>query len=167
MNSDTYVECLVSRKPSALMKFLKILLIMLCVAFLFVGFAFGMPLAIFLVIPFGGLAYFVSLKANIEYEYLYLDREISVDRISGQSSRKRIATYEVDRMEIIAPIKSYHLDDYKNRQCKTVDYSSGIEGQPDKRYVFFYEGNTKIVFEPSEELIKAVYNVAPRKVFMD
>ena len=168
MNNDTYVECLVGRKPSPLMKFLKLLLIMLAVAFALLGFATNVGiLGLIIGAVFGVLAYVVSMKADIEYEYLYLDREISIDRISGRSKRKRIATYEVDRIEILAPIKSYHLDNYKNRQTQVKDYSSGIEEQPDKRFVFYYEGNLKVIFEPSEEFVKAVRNIAPRKVFKD
>ena len=35
--SETYVECLVARKPSVLLSFLKILLIMLTVVFVLIG----------------------------------------------------------------------------------------------------------------------------------
>lgn len=166
MTSDTYVECLVSRKPSMGMKFLKVLLIMLCVAFALVGLSLT-PIALLIAIAAGIGAYFVSLNASVEYEYLYLDREICIDKIMGQSRRKRVASYEVDRIEILAPFKSYHLDDYRNRQCKDIDFSSGMEEQPDKRYIFYYEGNQRIIFEPNDEFVKAVYNVAPRKVFKD
>ena len=166
MNSDTYVECLVARKSSPIMKFLKILLIMLAVAFVFLG-LLGTFAALILGIIFGAGAYFVSQQCTIEYEYLYLDREISIDKIMGQSRRKRIATYEVDRMEILAPMNSYHLDDYRRREIKAKDYSSGEVPGPDTRYAMYYEGNEMIIFEPNESMINAVYNVAPRKVFKD
>lgn len=166
MTADTYVECLVARKSSPVMKFLRILLIMLCVAFGFLG-LMGSLVALVLAILLGVGAYFVSANANIEYEYLYLDKEICIDKIMGQSRRKRVGTFGVDRIEVLAPITSYHLDDYKNRQAKEFDYSSGIVNQPDKRYVLFYEGNQKLILEPSVEFVKAVYNVAPRKVFTD
>jgi len=148
------------------MKFLKILLIMLAVAFVFLG-LLGTFAALILGIVFGAGAYFVSQQCTIEYEYLYLDREISIDKIMGQSRRKRIATYEVDRMEILAPMNSYHLDDYRRREIKARDYSSGEVPEPDTRYAMYYEGNEMIIFEPNESMINAVYNVAPRKVFKD
>ena len=47
------------------------------------------------------------------------------------------------------------------------DYSIGREEQPDKRYVMYYDGNQKIILSPSEELVKAVRSVSPRKVFLD
>ena len=85
----------------------------------------------------------------------------------AQTRRKKVATFEVERMEILAPIKSYRLDNYKNRTCKEIDYSVRREEQPDRRYVMYYEGNQKIILSPSEEMLKAIKNVAPRKVFTD
>ena len=115
----------------------------------------------------GVAAYFVYLNADLEYEYLYLDKEITIDKVMAKSKRKKVAKYEVERMEILAPIKSWHMDGFKNRTVKTVDYSSGVENQPDLRYVMYYEGNLKVILEPSMEMVKAIKNIAPRKVFMD
>ena len=148
------------------MSFLKILLIMLTVGFVLVGMVF--IIALIPAILFGVAAYFVYMNTDLEYEYLYLDRELTVDKVMAKSKRKRAAVYSLDKMEIVAPVKSWHLDNFKNRQTsKNVDYSSGEEKQPDKRFVFYYEGNQKVIFEPSEEMVKAMQFVAPRKVFKD
>lgn len=164
--NETYVECLVKRKTPGYMSFLKILLIMLTVGFVLVGMVF--IIALIPAILFGVAAYFVYMNTDLEYEYLYLDRELTVDKVMAKSKRKRAAVYSLDKMEIVAPVKSWHLDNFKNRQtCKNVDYSSGEEKQPDKRFVFYYEGNQKVIFEPSEEMVKAMQFVAPRKVFKD
>ena len=104
---------------------------------------------------------------DLEYEYLYLDKELIVDKVMARSRRKRVATYSVDRMEIFAPVTSYHLGNYKNRNVKVKDYSIGEVLKPDKRYVMYYEGGEKIILSPSEEMVKALKNVAPRKVFND
>ena len=167
--SDAYVECLVKAKTSFLGKFLKVLLITLAVL---CGIAFFVlpPLMMFALIGAiltGGGAYFVNLFTDLEYEYLYLDKELVVDKVMAKSKRKRIATYHLDRIEILAPIKSYHLDNYKNRTAKVKDYSIGEELKPDKRFVMFYEGGEKIILSPSEDMIKIMKNVAPRKIFSD
>lgn len=164
--SDTYVECLVKAKQSGAAKFFKGALIALtavfCVGMLVVG-----TISLVLAVACGVGAYFVSLYTDLEYEYLYLDRELVVDKVMAKSKRKRVATYSVDRIEILAPVKSYHLDSYKNRNVKANDYSVGEELQPDLRYVMFYEGGQKILLSPSEDLVKAMKSVAPRKVFTD
>lgn len=166
--SETYVEWLVKREPSVAGRLAKTVLIMLTVVFGLlglIGFAYGIPLI--LALAAAGGAYLVHLNTYIEYEYLYLDKELSVDKIKAQTRRKKAATFEVDRIEILAPIKSYHLDNYKNRTAKVTDYSIGREEQPDKRYVMYYDGNQKIILSPNEELIKAIRTVSPRKVFLD
>ncbi len=166
--SESYVECLVARKPSFVMQFLKILMIMLTVVFVLVGFIFMPGIPGLLIAAAAALgAYFAYLNASIEYEYLYVDREISIDKVLAKSRRKKAASYSMEQMEIFAPLNSHRLDAYKNRQMKTVDYSSGIAAQPERRYMMVWNGDTKIILEPNAELIKAVQSVAPRKVFTD
>ena len=167
--SDAYVECLVKAKTSLLGKFFRVLLTTLTVILVLAIFVLP-PLMMFALIGAilcGVGAYFVNLFTNLEYEYLYLDKELVVDKIMAKTKWKRIATYHLDRIEILAPIKSYHLDNYKNRSAKVKDYSIGEELKPDKRFVMFYEGGEKILLSPSEELIKIMKNVAPRKIFSD
>lgn len=165
--SDAYVECLVKAKQSGVMKFFKVLLIVLTVICAIMTVTFFMTIMFVLAIVFGIGAYLINLFSDLEYEYLYLDRELVVDKIMAKSKRKRVATYTVDRMEIVAPVNSYHLDNYKNRQAKVKDYSVHEVQQPDLRYAMYYEGGLKIILSPSEQLMKALKSVAPRKVFTD
>lgn len=164
--SDTYVECLVKTKTSGVKKFLTGLLIALTVIFCIGMLMFGL-IPFILAIACGVGAYFLNMMSDIEYEYLYLDKELVVDKVMAKTKRKRVATYSIDRMEILAPVKSYHLDNYKNRNAKVIDYSIGEELQPDLRYALYYEGGVKLILSPSEALVKAIKNVAPRKVFTD
>lgn len=163
--SDVYVECLVPSKASGLVKVLRVILFLLTVLFFFTMLLF--PVAILLAIASGVGFYFANLNSKLEYEYLYLDRELTVDKILSQTKRKRVAVYSIDRMEIFAPINSRHLDSFKNRNVKIVDYSVGQELQPDLRYAMYYEGGVKMILSPSEAMVKALKNVAPRKVFND
>ena len=163
--SETYVECLVKQKQSGLKRFLKVFLIVLTVLMFIVMLI--IPFAFLLAIAAGAGAYVLHLFSDLEYEYLYLDRELVVDKVMAKTRRKRVGTYSLDRIEILAPIKSYHLDNYRNRTAKAKDYSIGEELKPDRRYVMYYEGNQRIILSPSEELIQAMKYVAPRKVFTD
>ncbi len=164
--SESYVECLIKAKGPLKFKLLKYFLYFLTVlgvvSIMFLGF-----IGLLIAMVAGGLAYYVGSLCNIEYEYLYLDKELTVDRVYAQTRRKRVATYGLDKMEIVAPIHSYHLDNYKNRQVKTIDYSVGEELKPDRRYAIYLEGNERILFNPSEEMVKVMRNNAPRKIFAD
>lgn len=164
MISETYVECLVKRKSPFLIRFLKTLLMMLTVCFFVVGVGY-LP-ALIIAIALGVGAYFAYMNADIEYEYLYLDKEINIDKVMAKSRRKKAAVYDVGRMEVLAPVKSYHLDAYRNRELKTVDYSSG-EAEDNNKYMMVYEGNVKVIWEPNAEMVKAIRMVAPHKVFTD
>ncbi|MCQ2524696.1 MAG: DUF6106 family protein [Lachnospiraceae bacterium] len=164
--SDAYVECLVAAKRKPLMSFLKYLTISLTVVCGLLGLV-GFYIIWFIAIALGVGAYFLSVYSNVEYEYLYLDKEIVVDKIFSQTRRKRFATYPLEKIEIIAPLKSWHLDSYKNRNFKEEDISSGVEKQPETRYVFYYNGEKKVIFEPDEDMVKILRNAAPRKVFVD
>ena len=163
--NETYVEWMIKRKTPAYLTLLKILSMMLCGGFLFLGLIFMRAFLIGIAIGIG--AYFINLNADLEYEYLYVDKELTIDKVMAKSRRKRVAVFDLGQMEIVAPIKSWHLDNFKNRNDKTVDYSSGEEKQPDTRYVFFYDGKQKVIFEPNAEMINAMQAVAPRKVFKD
>lgn len=165
--SDAYVECLVKAKPNTLMQALRFFLMFLC-GVSAVGFILTMILVLLPIAIITGVgAYFVGLYNDVEYEYLYLDKELTVDKILGKNKRKRVAVYQLDRIEILAPIRSYHLDNYKNRTVKDKDCSIGYEDKPDLRYAMYYEGGERLILSPSEEMIKVMKNVAPRKVFND
>lgn len=166
--SENYVECLVKAKGSlgfVLLKWLLYFVTVLC-AVSMVMFGTGI-IGMLLAMAAGYGGYYVGTLADIEYEYLYLDKELVVDKVMAKTRRKRVATYSMDRVEIFAPIKSYRLDNYKNRQTKEKDYSIGYEDKPDRRYVFYYEGGERILLSPSEEMLKVMKNANPRKVFTD
>lgn len=164
---DTYVECLVARRPSMLMTFLKFFLIMIAAVVLIFSMLLSNLVGLIVAIAAGVGAYFATMNANIEYEYLYVDKEVSIDKVLAKSKRKKAGTYSVEQMEIFAPLNSHRLDSYKNRDAKTVDYSSGIAAQPERRYMMVCNGGTRVILEPNEALIKAIQTVAPRKVFTD
>ena len=168
MNDNSYVECLVASKASPVVKFLSIISLVLAVVF-FLSSLIGLGLGGLILCVLAGVAYyFLSMNANIEFEYQYCDKEITVDKILNKSRRKNVGKYDVTKLEILAPSRSYHLDEFKNRSFKTVDYSAREKNpQPDPTYTFIYDGKEKVIFEPTDEFVAAVKSVAPRKVFTD
>ncbi len=165
--AESYVECLVKGRPNngarALMIFLYVLAGLIVVA----TFLFGKLWLLLFAIGAGVGGYFAGKRVYVEYEYLYIDKELVIDKIYNQEKRKRIATYSFDKVQVIAPIKSYHLDNFGKLSAKPKDYSIGYEEQPDKRYVMFYEGQEQVLISPNEDLVKIMKNAAPRKVFSD
>ena len=127
----------------------------------------GNPIIFIIAIAFVGLDYLVFQWTDIEYEYLYLDKEISVDKIMAKTRRKKVTTIDVNKIEIMAPEKSYQLDSYRNRQVKVTDLSAGHDLPEEKLYWIFYEGNQKYLMNLTEDFVRTIKGVAPRKVFTE
>lgn len=119
------------------------------------------------VIALGVFDYFIFQWTDIEFEYLYLDKEISVDKIMAKTRRKKLLTIDVNKIEIMAPEKSHQLDSYRNRQTKVTDLSAGHDLPDQKLYWVFYEGNQRFLMNLTEDFAKTIKGVVPRKVFMD
>lgn len=163
--SESYLEVMVKKEQTIPGKLLHWGTTFL---FIFCGVMFFMSLNLIMLIGFvlfGVAAYFVRMNTNLEYEYLYVDKELSIDKIMAKTKRKKVTKVSMERMEVLAPLGSYHLDDYKNRLGKTVDYSSGRADA--KRYMLVYEGQKSMIIEPGDNLVRMIKNIAPRKVFTD
>ena len=168
---DSYVELMVKRKTNLTAMIFRNIFIGLgamCVLLMLIA---GGLLPVFLL---GAalmfiLAYFCQQRIYIEYEYLYLDKTFSVDKITNKSKRKKIAEYSLENMEVLAPIGSHHLDSYDNRPgMKGLDFSSR---QPDANlYIMIVKnGSTlyKLMIECNDDLYNQIRQIAPRKVFSD
>ena len=168
--SDLYTEVLVKKQQTGKDKVIKGVLIFFTVLFAAAGIMMN-PLILLLALVLGIVDYIFIPKLSVEFEYLYVNGELDIDRIYSQSRRKRAASYELSNMEILAPYQSHQLDSYKkNQSIKRYNYSSGIEGQGHKPYAFVIsKDNTMkmVIFEPDEVMLKDIRNRAPRKVFMD
>lgn len=137
---------------------------MLAIGFGLMGLAGFWP-GLFIALVFGITVYWAGSQGSIEYEYIYVDKELQIDKILGKSRRKRVETLDLNQMEILAPMQSHFLDSYRNRSGKAADYSTGVVNQPDTRYTMYLSGAKQIIFEPNEAMVKAIQAIAPRKVF--
>ncbi|MBP3460777.1 MAG: hypothetical protein J6K58_16425 [Lachnospiraceae bacterium] len=165
--NDTYVELLIKKPELKTAAWLcKIAIGLGAVLFLlgfFMHFMFSM--AGVLVLGGGMICYWLT-SGCIEYEYLYLDKELSVDKIRNRSKRKKVAAYDITTMEIMAPKGSHRLDSYSD--LKVRDYSSETEeGNAFELVVEGENGRERIVIDTNEKLVKAIRMAAPRYVFTD
>ena len=168
--SELYTEVMVPKKPSGKDQAIKFALIFFTVLFALAGLVL-MPILLIGAVILGIVDYIFLPRLNVEFEYLYVNGELEVDRIFSKSRRKRAASYDLSSMEIMAPWNSHRLDSYKNnRSLKKADYSSGIEGEGHKPYGFVISRNSQmelVVFEPNETMLKDIRSKMPRKVFYD
>ena len=161
--NETYYEIMVSKKKSTVLKIAQIVSVILTAFFVLIMFM-GVGIGIVLAIICGVAAYVLSMFSQVEYEYLYVDKELQIDRILARSKRKRMETLDLNEFEILAPVRSHELDRYRNGNYKKADYSSGDEANAQNKYMLIMK-DKQIIFEPTEELVKTVRMFAPRKVF--
>ena len=162
---ETYIEQMIVRKSSIVPTVLKVILGAVCAGSVILG-MMGAGLFYSVALLAGLGIYFVFYLTGVEYEYLYVDKSLSVDKIVAKRTRKKVASYDLERMECFAPFGHEILKEYENRSLDTKDYSSGYSQNADKRYVLIYDGQKKIILEPSERMLEAIYMVSPRKVFI-
>lgn len=113
--------------------------------------------------------YFIIPRFDVEYEYLYVNGTMDIDRIFSKSKRKKAVSLELSNMEILAPVKSHQLDAYnQNAGIKVQDFSS--RNQEHKIYAMIIsEGKErmKVLLELDDKMLKDLKQRFPRKVFLD
>ena len=161
--NEVYYEILVVRKKDPKLQMGQIVTVLLagaCAVAVLFGFIYGILLAPI----FGLMCYFLTLRNKVEYEYLYVDKELQIDRITNQSKRKKMETLDLNQLDILAPIRSHELDNYRKRAGATLDYSSREDANDPQKYMLVI-GDKKVIFEPTPELVQTIRMFAPRKVF--
>lgn len=106
-------------------------------------------------------------RFSVEWEYVFVDGQLDFDQILGGNARRNKDRIDFDKTEMVAPTGSYHLDNFKNVQMKTLDYSS-LSGN--NTYTVICHKNdemVRILFEPDENMVNTMKQKSPRKVFKD
>ena len=169
MTMDTgCIEVVVGRRTSPFTRILRGLSIAgtaLCILF-------AVRISLFLILGaviFGILIWYFTQDINVDYEYVYVEKEIRIAKIINKEKRKELASYPLDDMEIIAPFASHRLDGYRER-VKMIDYTSGREEDRNIRYGLVTGGQMLLLDLDEEygaEILKQIRFFAPRKVFRD
>ena len=162
--NETYVECMVAHKKSPLAGSVKYIAYVLAAVFFIGGLLFNALLLLLgIACVIAGMA--LAPMMDIEYEYLYLDRSLSIDKVLAKEKRKHVVDIDLNKMEIMAPSTSHELDSYRSMQLPYVEYASGMEGA--QVYVIVYsdqDSRRMIGIEPNQELLDAIKMLYPRKV---
>ena len=166
--SDLYSELLVKKKRTAKDNLIKYGLIGLTALLAAAG-LFLMPVLLIAAIVVGVAAYFIIPGTDLEFEYLFVNGELDIDKIMAKTKRKKVKTLNLQEADLMAPLNSHRMDYYNgNQKLKVLDFSSGDPEH--KRYAIIMRdgGETcKIIIEPDEALAKTMRNCAPSKVFLD
>ena len=162
--NDQYLEEGIKCRDTGKNKGIRVGLIVL-VAFTFVLILINPALIISPVVSIA-LAVFIFSRLKTEYEYIYADGQIDFDRISGNAKRKTIMRVDIENAEVIAPTNSDFIKAYNNNnRIKVKDFSSYDSSISTYSMIVSKNGELyKIIFEPSERMVKSMKYKQPRKV---
>lgn len=160
--SDTYVEQLVTVKRTlkdiALYSAICITAGLITIMLLY--FSFQIPLLVFLAALTIYGTYKLIGKFGTEYEYIYTNGDLDIDKISGKQSRKRIISAEctaIEKAGIFTTDIASGKYDLKVLCCDSTESY--------KHYMIFRHkkaGRVLLIFTPNEELRTAIKHSMPR-----
>lgn len=158
---DFYTEQLVKKRTTMKDTFIKALMVALTIVAVLTVFLF--PFGMILPVIFIVADVFIFRRLDVEYEYLYLNGDLDIDKIMHKEKRKHVFSANVNEMEVLAPSGSPEL--HAHREAKTLDFSTGNQGVKTYEMVVVSSGQKKrIIFEPNEAIVEGVRLLAPRKV---
>ena len=164
------LEVIVNRKPNTLIKAVCYGACVLTVCFCLLAFMTSLLFLIPAALCAAAANYF-WLESAVDFEYVYVDKELRVAKIMQKQRRKELAVYDLTQMEVLAPVGSYHLDGFKNKDLKVIDYSSQGDENKASRYALILSDGTELILdmigEYSSQILDLIRTFSPRKVFRD
>ncbi|MDR1755006.1 MAG: DUF6106 family protein, partial [Eubacterium sp.] len=158
---DNFVEYIIKRKPSAFDIALKILIV-----------AIGSVLAVFflyLTVYMSGLMLlgacgsiyimtFLFKNMSVEYEYIITNNEMDIDKIMGQSKRKRLCTLKLSSINGFGP----YVPEIIQEVNTTVDAGDGLG--VNLWYLYFdhdKHGKSLLLISPNDKILFAINKAVP------
>ena len=168
---DTLVECAVKRKTSVKnLALLGLIIGLMVVAFAFFIFYFRNGIMFLIGIFLCVLISKLTSMCDEEYEYIFLNGDLEFAKIVGKKKRKELISVAMNEVELVAPLSSDKLAPYENGDSSRYlvrDYSSAFPNHRERMYAMICRTENqayRIIFEPNEKLIEAMWQLAPRVV---
>lgn len=122
-------------------------------------------LALLVVVGLLYFAYHFTSRFKKEFEYIVTEDCIDIDVIMNKSKRKRLLTFNIAQMEIIASVKDTNYNHMLKRSFdKTIDATS----RKSDANVYFAlvekNGKTLLKFEPPREMLEMIQRYSRSKV---
>lgn len=159
--SDFYTEQLVKRKAAPADMAKKAGLIVLTAVSVLAVFLipFGIIVPVIMIV----LDVFLFKRFNVEYEYLYVNGDLDVDKIMSKEKRKKVFSMNINELEVLAPTGDPELRPFQN--VKAVNYSTLETDHKTYEMVIVQNGQkSRIIFEPNATIVEGMRMLAPRKV---
>ena len=165
--NDVFNEQLVARKPNQkdLLKKVGIVGVGIFAIFaaltveLLMGFIIPIIIAVVIAVVF------FMRRYNVEYEYVFTNGDLDIDKITNKSRRKQAISVNVRSFVTMVPATSKAYEGEVSNFTKLYDFGSG--SITDNTYIAIFEQNkerVKMIIEPNEQMFKAIRTYIPRVV---
>ena len=163
--SEFFTEHLVKRPSNSTTLLKKAGLIVATIVVSFLLMMFIPSFAFLLTAGLIALDVFLFGKMNLEFEYIYYNGDMDIDKIMNMQSRKRVFSTNIKEVDVVAPKGSDQLMPFQ--RLKVLDFSSQIPENRIYEMVTSYKGEkVRVIFEPNDVILNGMKYLAPRKVFI-
>lgn len=170
MYQDTYVEQVIKRTVTKQEVTVKNIMLVLLIFFAMTTiFVVHILCPVFLIV-FGILYYRQMCRISTEYEYLYLQGTLEIDRVRFQSRRKNMAVINMPEVLAVAPAGSQKALAYDHGQMSVMHFESGDPQADTFVLIARMKGKgkqVKIFWEPNQKLLEAMKDSIPDRVFYE
>lgn len=166
---DNYTEQILDKKVSGKQLFVLAGAIAVTLAgvamMLFVSFSMG-----FTVVIVGAVfIYFAKRMQSVEYEYLFINGDCEISKITSKSSRKKILTFDTGDVQRILPYESDKFTNelQVNSQLELMNLTSGQKFNKGMWYSFIVNSKGKtfaVILELNEKSLEHVNNYYKMKM---
>lgn len=159
---DIFTESIVKRKSMVDGGKLESVCKWLCLGS--VGLLLGMS-TIFVVpaVVFGVAWFVVHQNGDVEFEYAHTNGDFDIDKVIANSSRKKVVSVDLSRVDIIAPVDSPELERFMG--LKKADYSAKDPENPPYGMVCLVKGERKLLLlQLDEKMLESLRKWMPSKV---
>ena len=118
-----------------------------------------------LLILIASALYFYKGNLFVEFQYDFTNGEIDVDKILEMKKRKRVISFDIKKVELIAPENSDYVKNYSKPAVSTIN--AVTFNSNDKVYnAYFLQDNQiiKLRFTPNEKFLDFCYKYNPRAI---
>lgn len=126
---------------------------------------FGQIVPCIFLIIIAAAAFYFKRYLYVEYEYEFTNGDIDIDKIIEKNKRKRVASFNIKELEILAPDNSGYIKELANLPKKEIRLYPETSKAVVYTAVLKYNGEmVRMKFVPDEEFINLCYRYNPRNV---
>ncbi len=171
---DSFMEYMIAQQKTPMLIFKKLIIYILALLaglIISLGFIIVNPRMFISFIPITlaamiYIAYRINSSFDVEFEYIFTNGELDVDKITHKKRRTRLLTVHCKAFTCFAKVGDReHANEENDNFARIVDASAKSKMHEDYYAVFFLNGQKiKLIFNPTQKMIDLFKLYAPRVI---